>query len=720
MEKRWNRFFIGILSSFCIIGSLIPVSAKGETIYEDFDKDRKGSITLYKYVSNDNSTVKTDGSSFSYNVDEQLEAIQKATGNYKMLPEKGVEFSYIKIADAEQVNLETKSGVYYTNMEADVLDKLVVYGGLQSATDTTALDADKNAAEKHYEPDQVVTALSKLNTSVFEMNIAGNTVTGTGETFLRQKAADTSVPVNGSFKATNAYGKTKVDNLDTGLYLIAEVNWEHKAISKHDGYWETVTVNQNGTADAGEGSEYADIASPSSPFILQLPMVNMNNTVSGDTTYAAGQGWLYDVSAYPKNGTINIHKDIITNDAGADTNNTGMDTVDTETLCDFHQTNYLQGGSSIDSGSHLTHQIDANIGDTVSQVISADVPALMDNKKNKVFSITDRMTKGLEFKSLESVTLGTEGWNGSNNTVLNTDDYVLSIGSDKKSFSVTLSANGLAKLDSLNTASFLYVRFNSFVTKDALIGTDHYDYTTDKGEVSSAANQNTAKLTYATDRTMEHEYYSNTPKVYTYEIDLNKNVKNKGNGKYEDVTFTVKSYRSQTVGSSLTETDLRFIEESSGVYRIYNENYDVGGTPVSSIHADGNGNIRIKGLDSRDYVFTETKTMNGQQLLAEPFTVRLVANKIVDEYDTKYETGALSHAYVWSGEEPAKLFKYDLLNTNQVGALSSGIAKVTVMNSGLKLLRTGGNGTIGYIAIGGLMIVSGLIFMRRRKGELNE
>ena len=63
---------------------------------------------------------------------------------------------------------------------------------------------------------------------------------------------------------------------------------------------------------------------------------------------------------------------------------------------------------------------------------------------------------------------------------------------------------------------------------------------------------------------------------------------------------------------------------------------------------------------------------------------------------------------------------YDLLNTNQVGALSSGIAKVTVMNSGLKLLRTGGNGTIGYIAIGCLMIVSGLIFMRRKKGELNE
>lgn len=266
MEKRWNRFFIGILSSFCIIGSLIPVSAKGEAIYEDFDKDRKGSITLYKYVSNDNSTVKTDGSSFSNNVDEQLEAIQKATGNYKMLPEKGVEFSYIKIADAEQVNLETKSGVYYTNMEADVLDKLVVYGGLQSATDTTALDADKNAAEKHYEPDQVVTALSKLNTSVFQMNIAGNTVSGTGETFLRQKAADTSVPVNGSFKATNAYGKTKVDNLETGLYLIAEVNWEHKAISKHDGYWETVAVNQNGTADAGEGSEYADIA----PHLLLL------------------------------------------------------------------------------------------------------------------------------------------------------------------------------------------------------------------------------------------------------------------------------------------------------------------------------------------------------------------------------------------------------------------------------------------------------------------
>lgn len=720
MGKRWNKFFAGIISSFCLIGSVIPVSAKGEAIYEDFDKDRKGSITLYKYVSNDNSTVKTNGSSFSNNVDEQLEAIQKATGNYKMLPEKGVEFSYIKIADAEQVNTSTKSGIYYTNMESDVLDKFITYGGLQSATDTAGIDAGKDATAKHYEPDQVVTALSKLNTAIFEMNVAGNTVVGTGETYLRQKVTDTSVAVRGSFASTNAYGKTKVENLDTGLYLIAEVNWEHKAISKHDGYWETVATAQNGTNDTGEGSEYADIASPSSPFILQLPMVNMNNVTSGGTTYSAGQGWLYDVSAYPKNGTIGIHKDIITNDASTDTNNTGMDTVDTETLCDYHQTNYLSDGTSIDEGSHLTHQIDANIGDTVSQVISADVPALMDDKKNKVFKITDNMTKGLDFKSLDSVTFGTDGWNSTNNAALSTDDYVLSVANDKKSFSIELTANGLAKLDALSTASYLYVKFDSYVTKDALIGTEHYDYTTDKGETASATNQNTAKLTYATDRTLEHDYYSNTPKVYTYEIDLSKQVKNKGDGNFEDVTFTVKSYTSQPAGSTLSETDVKFVEEAKGIYRIYNANYDVGETPVNSVHADAKGNIRIKGLDSRDYVFTETKTMKGQQLLAEPFTVRLVGHKIVDEYDTKYEDGSLSHAYVWTGEMPTKLSNYDLLNTNQNGALSSGVAKVTVMNNGLKLLRTGGTGDVAYLLTGALILIGAMLMLVKMEGEANE
>ncbi len=712
--KGRKKIILGLLSLACIGSSILPLLAKGEAVYSDYDADRSGSITLYKYVSNDNTTVKTDGSSLANNVDEQLDAIQNATGNYKMLPEKGVEFSYIKVADAVQVSNNNKSGIYYTNVEADFLDKMITYGGLTSAKATADIDADKMNEEKHYEPTAVTTALEKLNTARFTMTVNGTEVTGTGETYLRSKVQDTSVPVQGTFAATNEYGKTKVDNIYPGLYMVAEVNWEHKAISKHDSYWETV---DEGTMDTGDGSEYADIVSPSSPFLMQLPATNLNNVTYDGTTYKSGEGWIYDVSAYPKNGTMGIHKDFITNSALKDTNNDGFDTDDTETLCDYNQSNYLEDGTSLDEGSSLTHQLDANIGDTVAQVISADVPALLEGKKNKTFKISDRMTKGLDFKELVSVTLGTDTWDG-NNTALDAEDYTLTIADDRKSFDIELTQAGLDKLDALQVASYMYVRFNAFVTRDALIGTDTYEYGADTGETVDATNQNTAKLTYATDRTLEHEYYSNTPKVYTYEIDITKTFRKMT--KTSDLTnvgFQVQSY--ELKDGNTNQIDLKFVKEDEGIYRIYNEKYDIAYEPVDTVYANADGSLNIKGLDSRDYIFTEVSTDKGQQLMAEPFTVRLVANKVVDESDTKFENGSLAHAYIWSGEEPFYLDKHDIKGTNYDDevALSNGRVNISLLNNSNKLLNTGGEGNIIYYIAGSILIGVGAVAILLKKRE---
>ena len=712
--KGRKKIILGLLSLACIGSSILPLLAKGEAVYSDYDADRSGSITLYKYVNNDNTTVKTDGSSLANNVDEQLDALQNATGNYKMLPEKGVEFAYIKVADAVQVANNNKSGIYYTNVEADFLDKMITYGGLTSAEATADIDADKMNEEKHYEPTAVTTALENLEKARFTMTINGAEIIGTGETYLREKAQDTSVPVQGAFAATNEYGKTKVDNIYPGLYMIAEVNWEHKAISKQDSYWETVN---EGTMDTGTGSEYADIVSPSSPFLMQLPVTNLNNVTYDGTTYKSGEGWIYDVSAYPKNGTMGIHKDFITNSALKDLNNDGYDTDDVETLCDYNQSNYLQDGTSLDEGSSLTHQLDANIGDTVAQVISADVPALLEGKKNKTFKISDRMTKGLEFKELVSVTLGQDGWDG-NNASLEDDDYTFTLSDDRKSFDVELTEKGLEKLDALQVASYMYVRFNAFVTKDALIGTDTYEYDAETGETVDATNQNTAKLTYATDRTMEHEYYSNTPKVYTYEIDINKTFKKMTDtSDLTKVGFQVQSYEYKDALTN--QIDLKFVKEDDGIYHIYNEKYDIGSEPVDTVYANVDGSLKIKGLDSRDYIFTEVSTDKGQQLMAEPFTVRMVANKTVDESDVKFENGSLLHAYIWSGDEPHYLDKHDIKGTNYDDelALSKGIVNVSLLNNSNKLLNTGGEGNMFYYIAGCVLLGIGAVAILLKKRE---
>ena len=61
---------------------------------------------------------------------------------------------------------------------------------------------------------------------------------------------------------TDTYGKTKAENLDLGLYLVVETKVP-----------EMVTSTCN-------------------PFFISLPMT------SGD-----GNGWIYDVTVYPKNLT---------------------------------------------------------------------------------------------------------------------------------------------------------------------------------------------------------------------------------------------------------------------------------------------------------------------------------------------------------------------------------------------------------------------------------
>ena len=100
MHKSKNRFISFMLSCLTVFSLASPVMAENETIYPTFDESRTGSITLYKYVSNDGKTVLTDGTSFSKSEEDNFNQIQAATGSYQMLPEKGVEFAYLKVGDS--------------------------------------------------------------------------------------------------------------------------------------------------------------------------------------------------------------------------------------------------------------------------------------------------------------------------------------------------------------------------------------------------------------------------------------------------------------------------------------------------------------------------------------------------------------------------------------------------------------------------------------------
>ena len=825
------------------------------------DTTKKGSITLYKYVDNNGNTVDASGISYTADAADMLGAVRDQLGDNDIFAEKGVTFKAIKVADIDQVTEVTTNGInatgaYYTNIDDGFFDLLKDYLGTNSlvASESTRVtdgreDNDDCDVDDHYETDEMNEKIQLMNRSVAKAD-GSDSVTGEAalNRYVRQRQADAI-----TFDKTDENGYTKIENLELGLYLICEVDYEHGALSKHDTYWEYIndglddalTGDKGDTSDAGTedsgltsggvsagGSQYADVASPSSPFLISVPMTNVADIVGEDgETHVAGTVWQYDIVAYPKNGTINIHKDIVTNDFSGQTNSgndegftadDGNDVADGKTLCDNVQVNYLPEDGTEDAvdGSQklgLTHQIDANIGDIITQVISADVPRLTDDidneqtgansetvtrKHNKTYKITDRMTKGLHLIDNQSfkVTLTTGAWNDYSDktiTFVEGDDYELTIADDKMSYVLTILPAGLAKMDDIASASYLYVKYDVELTKDALIGTDtygnqrivvkdaasteenvqqgdladqlvvntektdtSYDVTYDESKSDGATdshpeatNQNTAMLTYATDRTMEHDYYSNTTKVFTYEIDLTKlftdgtagyvskndtnETKTSASFDYSQVKFTVRgsvkagSEHAANAGDDEWE-ELVFIRTGDGTYRVWDKytdggEYDATTDLLTQDSAEKyitkyvtpnsqTGLLTILGVDARMYEFTEVATATGRNLMASRLYVELQAPTVNGK---TLENGTVEHAYIYT-DAAAATAQTDLASvTVNKTRMDEGRVPFTIQNNEFqKLLKTGGFGRYAYYIVGGAVVALCVgLYVRNKKQD---
>lgn len=831
------------------------------TTQATIDYTKKGSVTLYKYVDNNGSTINADGISYVGSATDMLAAVRQQLNDTDVFPEKGVKFRAIKVADIEQVTETTANGInttgtYYTNIDDEFFKIMNEYLGTDAlvASESTRVtdgrvDSDASEVDDHYESDEFNEKMQEMNRKAAK---ADGTDSVTGEAalnrYVRQRQDQTY-----SFEPTDENGYAKIDNMDLGLYLICEVDYEHSALSKHDTYWEYVddgkqdmlTGDKGDTEDAGTensglqaggnnagGSQYADIASPSSPFLISVPMTNMVDIKGEDgATHIAGTAWQYDIVAYPKNATINIHKDIVTNDFAGTTNGgnddnglygaDGNDIAKDKTTCNMVQTNYLPEDGTEDKidgsqKSGLVHQIDANIGDIVTQLVSVDVPRLTDDidneqpgdqansatatrKHNKTFIVTDRMTKGLNLIDNQSfkVTLTTGAWNdysAKTLTFVEGDDYKLDIAADKMSYVLTILPQGLAKMDDIASASYLYVKYDVELTKDALIGTDTYGnqrivtkdaasteanaangeladqlvvnaaktdttYTNENGvSHPEAGNQNTAKLTYATDRTMEHDYYSNTTRVYTYEIDLTKlftdstaghiskndtnDKKNTASFDYSAVKFTMRGAtqpKSEDNAQNKNEKweELHFVKLGDGYYRVLDEfsdaekyaTYAVGDTleqpsaekTITKYLTPNSetGLLSIIGLDARQYEFTEVATAAGRNLMAEKFYTELIAPVVNGK---TLENGKIEHAYVYTGEtRPADAIDLAKVNVNLQRMNEGRVPFMVQNNEVIKILKTGGTGRIILYVVGGIAIVGvicgGLYIKKKKKDE---
>ena len=594
------------------------------------DTAAKGSLTIYKVdLTNAEKDGVWDSSYVSTGVYDQT--VNDTLNSYAL---KDVEFTYLRVADVVQFTESTADGADFDHVEtlygisktagADLLSALGLANGANRYE--KADNSDKLSASNYYYQSHVLTSALK---SALEAN--ATTV---------KNALEAYVTANGgiAMPLTDTYGKTKAENLDLGLYLLVETKVP-----------EMVTSTCN-------------------PFFISLPMT------SGD-----GNGWIYDVTVYPKNLT-------------------GDPTLDKTLRENKDDTGKHNGTSGITDGYAATGT--ASDGDVVDYQIVSTLPSITSASTYlTTYTFADTLSKGitynkndvvLEFFTDAACTDSIAKWTETDGKF--TVTYSTADAGESK-MSIEMTAEGLKEI---NTSKAVYA-------ESSMVNSGYSDCTlriTYAATVSSSAdvvygengNPNEVVLTWKRTSQDSYDTLKDAAKVYTYGLELTK-LFSDGKGDFSKVQFVMQN-----------KTDAYYVkaalDEDSGIYYVTDHVVDKkDATRFVPVSGDGKGKIIVKGLEDDEYTIAEIKTADGYTLLKNAITVVITRN------DTT--TSAT-------------------VDGNQVNMLTdngsaNALAPLSVVNtSGFDLPATGDRGVWIY-GLAGILLMAGsaacIIFSTRKKSK---
>ena len=346
--------------SVIMIFSCIPAAFAADVANATIDEAAKGSLTLYKYdLTNaekdgvwDSSYVSTGV--YDENVNKTLgEAVRAGDDNTQSdlgngeasygYAVKGVEFTYLKVADIVQFTESEKDGVTYNHVEvlygidktvgADLLNALGLQGGDKRYTNADQLDENKY----FYQSDVLIDALAQgLETN-------STTVKNALESYIAANGG-TAMPL------TDAYGKSEAKDLELGLYLVVETKVP-----------EMVTSTCN-------------------PFFVSIPMTSVDGTNAAD----GGTRWIYDITIYPKNST-------------------GIPTLE-KTLRENKDDTGKHNGTSDDITDGYAHTGTASAGDVIDYQIISTLPTITSESTYlSEYTFIDTLDDGLTYNKQDVV-----------------------------------------------------------------------------------------------------------------------------------------------------------------------------------------------------------------------------------------------------------------------------------------------------------------------------
>ena len=288
--KPIKKIFAAGLAVMMALSLPFSVSAAALDDGTTIDESRTGSLTIYKYdLTGAEKDGVWDSSYVSTGVYDETGVNNVLGGNASTLGNgetgygyaiKGVEFSFVKVADIVQFSESEADNRTDGHVEvlyavdkakgADFLKSLGLTDGKSRYENADALDESKY----FYQSDVLISALST--------GLTANSTTV-------KNAMERYAAANGTAMAlTDSYGKTKAENLPLGLYLVAETKVLEMVVSTTD------------------------------PFLVSVPMTSVNGTNATD----GGTRWIYDITLYPKNltGIPSLEKTL--REAKADTGKT--------------------------------------------------------------------------------------------------------------------------------------------------------------------------------------------------------------------------------------------------------------------------------------------------------------------------------------------------------------------------------------------------------------
>ena len=657
-----------------------PVAASAREVDDPrdgvlIDEDALGSLTLYKYdLTNAEKDGVWDSSYVSTGVYDETGvnnvlggATQSDLGNGEVsygYAIKGVEFSYLKIADIVQFTESEADARTDNHVEvlygidkvkgADFLKALGLENGNNRYTNADHL----NANQYFYQSDVLIDALA-----------AGLEANST----VVKNALEKYMAANGgvAMPLTDSYGKTSASDLELGLYLLVETKVPEMVTSTTD------------------------------PFLVSVPMT----TVNGTNAENGGTTWIYDITLYPKNLT-------------------GIPALE-KTLRENKNDTGKNGGSASDIKDGFAHTGTASSGDVLDYQIISTLPSITSESTYlSCYTFVDTLSKGLSYTKGDVVLeFFTDAACTDLITTWKEADGFFSVAYNTAAtgegvMTIEMTERGLAEI---NTSKAVYADA-TMVNSGFSDCTVRITYTAKMDSDNSVIfgdNGNDNKVVLTWKRTSENYFDTlvDDCHVFTYGIDLTKMFSD-GKGNFQNVQFMVKN----DTDNYFVRAELN---EEEGIYYVVDHtNMADEATLFTPVESGGKpGKIIIKGLEDDTYTITEIRTDNGYVLLKDDIEIVISQVETTDLCDI-YESDVLGliqndprYAEIINDtgdlkNMPQVHLEHHLLTAsatvdgNKVNMLEdngsqNAEAPLTVVNTrGFDLPETGDNGTMMFTVFG--------------------